>query len=159
MPVPDRETPVDWVSGASMLLRRTMLEQIGLLDEAFFTYFEDVDLCQRAHYFCWEVWYVPASRVIHLEGASSGIGSKIAKRRPQFWFEARRRYFLKHKGKWATACIDAVYLAAFTIWRLRRLIQRKPDTDPPCMLVDFLRGSVLRKGFVLPVVVAPNGSR
>lgn len=156
MPPPPHDTPVDWVSGASMILRRTMLEQIGLLDEGFFTYFEDVDLCRRAHRGGWGVWYVPASRVIHLEGVSSGIGSYITKRRPPFWFAARRRYFLKHHGKWTTSLIDALYLVAFAAWRLRRWIQRKPDTDPVCMLGDFMRNSVFAKGYRLPVAVAPH---
>lgn len=156
MSPPQHEAAVDWVSGASMMLRREMLAQIGLLDEGFFTYFEDVDLCRRAHRADWQVWYVPSSEVIHLEGASSGIGSKIAKRRPAFWFDARRRYFLKHNGKWVTAAIDTVYLVTFAIWRLRRLIQRKPDTDPAFMLKDFMRHSVWARGFELPVAVAPN---
>ncbi|AEG02588.1 glycosyltransferase family 2 protein [Methylomonas methanica] len=156
MPPPSHETQVDWVSGASMMLRRKMLEQIGLLDEGFFTYFEDVDLCRRAHRSGWGVWYVPASQVIHLEGASSGISSHIAKRRPSFWFAARRRYFLKHHGKWTASLVDALFLVAFATWRLRRRIQRKPETDPVCMLGDFMRNSVFAKGYRLPVVVAPH---
>ncbi len=159
MSPPDQSTSVDWVSGASMILRTEMLKQTGLLDEDYFTYFEDVDLCKRAHDAGWGVWYVPQSKVIHLEGASSGIGSQIVKRRPQFWFQARRRYYLKHKGKLGSACIDAAYILAFSLWRLRRLIQRKPDLDPPCMLIDFLRNSVYREGFQLPEVIAPSAKR
>ena len=120
-----------------MILRRQMLEQIGLLDEGFFTYFEDMDLCQRAHQASWEVWYVPQSRVIHLEGASSGIVKRVVKRRPTFWFQARRRYFLKHSGRFRSACIDAAYIAGFSLWRLRRLLQGKPDNDPPAYAHGF----------------------
>jgi len=156
MPPPQHETQVDWVSGASMILRRQMLDQIGLLDEGFFTYFEDMDFCQRAHYAGWEVWYVPQSRVIHLEGASSGIVRHIVKRRPRFWFQARRRYFLKHEGRFRAACIDAAYVVGFSFWRLRRLLQNKPDIDPPQMLPDFIRNSVIFAGFKLPTVQAPS---
>ena len=50
-----------------------MLEQIGLLDEGLYTYFDDVDICLRARRAGWETWYVPASKITHLEGASTGI--------------------------------------------------------------------------------------
>ena len=45
-----------------------MLEQIGLLDEGLYTYFDDSDICLRAARAGWETWYVPESRIIHLEG-------------------------------------------------------------------------------------------
>ena len=149
---PGKATSVDWVSGASMILRRKMLEQIGLLDEDYFTYFEDVDLCKRAHQEDWGVWYVPQSQVIHLEGASSGISKKTIKRRPQFWFQARRRFYIKHEGKFRSLCIDAAFIFGFLLWRLRRLLQGKPDNDPPKMLIDFIRNSSFFNGFKLPKV-------
>jgi len=156
MPPPETETAVDWVSGASMILRRETLEQVGLLDEAYFTYFEDMDLCQRVHQAGWGVWYVPQSKVIHLEGASSGIGHQIVKRRPQFWFQARRRYYLKHLGKFRTALIDACFITGFSLWRIRRFLQAKVDVDPPYMLLDFIRNSVFIEGFSVPMVQAPT---
>lgn len=156
MPTPKEETQVDWVAGASMILRRQMLEQIGLLDEGFFTYFEDMDLCKRAHQNGWEVWYVPQSRVIHLEGASSGIVRTVIKRRPSFWFQARRRYYLKHAGEFRSGCIDAAYILGFSLWRLRRFIQQRPDNDPPQMLLDFIRHSVFLKGFQVKDVQKPS---
>ena len=77
IPTPRVAARVDWVSGASMILRRTMLEQIGLLDDGLYTYCDDADICLRARRAGWETWYVPESRVIHLEGASTGIASHI----------------------------------------------------------------------------------
>lgn len=152
MPPPEVETPVDWVSGACMILRSKMLDQIGLLDEGYFTYFEDMDLCQRAHHSGLEVWYIPQSQVVHLEGASSGIAKHIVKRRPTYWFQARRRYYLKHAGRFRAVCIDTAYIVGFSIWRFRRFLQGKSDNDPPLMLWDFIRNSVLLKGFKLPKV-------
>ena len=89
-----------WVSGASMILRRTMLEQIGLLDEGLYTYCDDVDICLRARRAGWETWYVPESRVVHLAGASTGIASHTKRpvRRPPYWYQAHHRYFLKNYG-------------------------------------------------------------
>ncbi len=90
--------PAEWVSGACIMLRRSMLDQIGLLDEGLYTYFDDIDICLRARRAGWETWYVPESRIIHLEGSSTGVTSQAKKRRPAYWFQARRRYFLKNYG-------------------------------------------------------------
>jgi GT2 family glycosyltransferase len=155
MPTPPAARAVDWVSGASMILRRTMLDEIGLLDEGLFTYFDDIDLCLRARRAGWESWYVPESRVVHLEGASSGISDREPKRRPDYWFAARRRFFLKHRGRLYAALADSAFIAGFASWRLRRWLQRKPDTDPPHMLADAIRHSVFRAGFAVKEVRDP----
>jgi N-acetylglucosaminyl-diphospho-decaprenol L-rhamnosyltransferase len=62
---------VDWLSGACLLLRRKALDAVGLLDERFFMYFEDTDLCRRLHRAGWAVRYVPRIHVVHHVGQSS----------------------------------------------------------------------------------------
>jgi N-acetylglucosaminyl-diphospho-decaprenol L-rhamnosyltransferase len=156
--VPKLQEPrlVDWVAGASMILRRTMLAQIGLLDEGLYTYFDDPDICLRAARAGWETWFVPQSRVTHLEGATTGVGGRgVERRRPPYWFQARRRYFVKNYGPWYAALVDAVFILGFAAWRLRRRLQRKPDTDPPRMLIDSIRHSVFCAGPGVPVVENP----
>jgi N-acetylglucosaminyl-diphospho-decaprenol L-rhamnosyltransferase len=140
-PAPAGETRADWVAGASLFIRRAVLETIDLLDEQFFMYFEDVDLCRRVRRAGWEVWYVPASRVVHLVGQSSGVtdGRDAPLRRPGYWFDARRHYFLKHHGWAYSALADAAWLLGFGAWRARRRLQHKPDRDPPQLWHDFLR--------------------
>jgi N-acetylglucosaminyl-diphospho-decaprenol L-rhamnosyltransferase len=145
----------DWVSGAGMIIRREVFDAIGLLDEGFFAYFEDMDFCLNAKRAGWPSWYVPESRVIHLEGAASGIGSESIKRRPKYWFKARHRFFLKNYGPIYTALADAAFIVGFSLWRLRRWIQRKPDTDPPHLLLDSIRGSVFLSGFKVKDVENP----
>ena len=66
----DQVSPVDWVSGCCMLLRRAMLDRIGLLDEGYPLFFEDVDLCFRAHQAGWQVIYHPVMEVAHYVGAT-----------------------------------------------------------------------------------------
>ena len=145
-----------WVSGASLILRRAVLEQVGLLDEGLYTYFDDCDICLRAARAGWETWYVPESRVIHLGGATTGLsGKRAAKRIPAYWHQARRRYFLKNHGAWYTAMADAAFILGYAAWRLRRRIQRKPDTDPPHLLIDSIRHSVFCAGLKVPVVENP----
>jgi GT2 family glycosyltransferase len=156
-PTPAEACPVQWVSGASMILRRTMLDQIGLLDEGLYTYCDDPDICLRARRAGWETWYVPESRVIHLEGASTGITSRVKEldRRAPYWYQARRRYFLKNHGALYAAVTDAAFIAGFAIWRVRRWLQRKPDPDPPYMLIDSIRHSVFCTGFKVKTVENP----
>lgn len=62
---------VDWVSGCSMVIKTELVKQIGALDEQFFMYCEDVDICKRAWDAGWEVWYCPRAVVTHKIGASS----------------------------------------------------------------------------------------
>jgi N-acetylglucosaminyl-diphospho-decaprenol L-rhamnosyltransferase len=155
-PKSDHPCRVDWLAGASMILRRTMLDEIGLLDEGLYTYFDDSDICLRAARAGWETWFVPESRITHLEGASTGVATgRIERRRPAYWFQARRRFYLKNYGAWHTVLIDAAFIVGFAAWRLRRWIQRKPDTDPPHMLADSIRHSVFCAGFKVPVAENP----
>jgi len=62
---------VDWVSGSCLLARKKMLERIGLLDESYFIYVEDVDLCYRAHKAGWKIFYLPEVTFVHQVGQST----------------------------------------------------------------------------------------
>lgn len=137
----------DWVAGASLMIRRSVIEDIGLLDEGFFLYFEEVDYCRRARAAGWECWYVPQSRVVHLVGQASGVtdNRQPPRRVPDYWFESRRRYFRRHHGVVYARAADCAWAAGFALWRLRRRLQRKPDGDPPRLLGDFVRHA-LRSG-------------
>ncbi|HEY9828246.1 MAG TPA: glycosyltransferase family 2 protein [Stenomitos sp.] len=148
LPITDEPCAADWLAGASLMLRRTMLEKVGLFDEKYFLYFEEVDFCRRAMQAGWGCWYVPQSRVIHWVGQSSGVTDtkRPPQRRPQYWFESRRRYFLKFHGWVYTALTDLLWMLGFGLWRSRRPLQRKPDPDPPYFLQDFFLNSVWVKG-------------
>ena len=67
----DRPQPVDWVSGACLVVRREVLEEVGGLDERYFLYWEDADLCWRARQRGWQVVYEPRVSAMHLIGESS----------------------------------------------------------------------------------------
>jgi N-acetylglucosaminyl-diphospho-decaprenol L-rhamnosyltransferase len=157
IPTPKNVTSVGWVSGASLILRRTMLEQIGLLDEGLYTYCDDIDICLRARRAGWETWYVPDSRVIHLAGASTGITSHIKRpaRRPPYWYQAHHRYFLKNYGALYTALVQAAFIMGYAIGRVRRRIQGKLDNNPPYTLIDSIRYSVFCTGPKVRMVENP----
>ena len=98
---------------------------------------------------------MPGSVVVHLEGASTGVTARIMKRRPPYWFQARRRFYLRNYGAFYTAMVDAATIIGLALWRLRRLIQRKPDRDPPHLLMDLIRNSVFCTGFAVRTVDNP----
>src|SRR5262249_53894878 len=89
----------------------------------------------------WPCWYAPRSRVVHLVGQSSGVTDTRAprRRRPSYWFRSRRRYFITHLGRSRTILADLAWSGAFALYQLRRIVQRKPDTDPERPLRYFLR--------------------
>jgi N-acetylglucosaminyl-diphospho-decaprenol L-rhamnosyltransferase len=136
---------VDWLPGASMMVKREVFESVGLMDEQYFLYFEETDYCLQAQQAGWECWYVPASRVMHIAGQSTGVtGTQAGMRRlPAYWFDSRRRYFVKNHGRLYAALADIVWIVGFSIWRVRRRIQRKPDMDPPQMLKDMIQHSAV----------------
>jgi len=153
-PVRDQPFETDWVSGASMIIRREVLQQIGLLDEGYYTYFDDIDICFNAGKAGWKTWYVPASRVVHLVGQSTGIKGQNRKRQPSYLLEARRRYFLKNHGPLYAALADAALISGLALWRLRVLLG-KPHSTPSHVLRDTIRHSVFMKGFRLHDVQNP----
>jgi N-acetylglucosaminyl-diphospho-decaprenol L-rhamnosyltransferase len=148
LPIPEQPGPVDWVAGASMIIRDRVFDAVGLMDEHYFMYFEEVDFILRAKRAGWPCWYVPASRVVHLVGKSSGVTdpAKFRNRRPEYWFESRRRYYLNNLGAVGAGLADLAFTAGHISWRARRLLQRKPHVTPEYFLRDFVRHSVFARG-------------
>lgn len=145
----------DWVSGAGMMIRSVVFENIGLLDESYFMYYEETDFCLNAKRAGWECWYVPNSKIIHYVGQSSGINSAgMTKRMPDYWFDSRRRYFLKNYGVMHAVLADFCWLVGFSSWKLRNMIQRKPDNNPPHLLRDTFLNTVFVKG----ITIAPTNN-
>lgn len=67
----DEISPVEAISGSFMMVRREVVEQVGLLDEQFFLYGEDLDWCYRVIQAGWQIYYVPTTQIIHFKGESS----------------------------------------------------------------------------------------
>jgi N-acetylglucosaminyl-diphospho-decaprenol L-rhamnosyltransferase len=144
---PPSEEPAkcDWVAGASMIVRREVFEKIGLLDDRYFMYYEETDFCLRAARAGWPTWYVPASKIIHLVGSASGVtgASRVAKRRPRYWFDSRHRYFRQNYGAAKTLAADGLWACGFAVHSVLRRLRGKPRTDPPWLLWDFCRYNLM----------------
>lgn len=134
-PIPAETTRVDWLAGASLMMRQKVLDQIGLFDETFFLYFEETDLCRRAVLAGWPTDYVLASQVTHIGSVSTGM--KSWSRIPGFWLDSRWHYFTKNHGTAYAVAATLAALSAGALWRLRLLIQDKDRGDPPRYLRDM----------------------
>lgn len=99
--------PVDQVMGAAFMIRRSVLDAIGLLDERFFIWFEEVDFCKRAVDAGFQVWYTPDASIIHHGGESFGQVFGPAKQR--MFNDSMRKYFAKHYGPLAAVGLRAVH--------------------------------------------------
>lgn len=135
-PLPTTTTRVDWLAGASLMMRQKVLDQIGLFDETFFLYYEETDLCRRAAKAGWPTDYVVESRVAHIGSVSTGM--KTWQRIPGFWLDSRLHYFVKNHGRAYAFATTLATLTAGLLWRARLLIQRKDRGDPPRYLRDLV---------------------
>lgn len=132
LPVPEVTRAVDWLAGASLMIRCEVLDAIGLFDEAFFLYFEETDLCRRARAAGWATHYVRESAVTHIGSVSTGM--KAWDRVPDYWFASRWHYFAKNHGRAYAAAATLAHLAGGLIHRARALLQRRDRGDPPGFL-------------------------
>lgn len=139
-PIPDRTGRVDWLAGASLMMRMDVLDRIGLFDETFFLYFEETELCRRAARAGWPTDYVLESRVAHIGSASTGM--KDWTRIPEFWLDSRLHYFVTSHGRAYAVAATLAHLAGGALWRARLLIQPRDRVDPPGYLRDMVAHGV-----------------
>ena len=136
---------VDFVPGAAMLVRRKVFEDIGLLPEEWFLYFEETDFCLKLWRAGWTNWYVPESHVMHEAGQSTGLTGKrgVDTPRPRYWYESRRRYFAKNHGVPYAAALDGVVVVASALHGVYRRMRGKASRPEPFLVADLLRSSVI----------------
>jgi GT2 family glycosyltransferase len=97
------EQDVDQLMGAALFVRHRVFESIGLLDERFFIWFEEVDFCKRAKGAGWGVVYLPGASVIHHGGKSFAQALTFKKQR--YFSASMLKYFMKHRGVWTIAIL------------------------------------------------------
>jgi GT2 family glycosyltransferase len=101
-----RETDVDWVDGCCLLIRRSVIDRIGPLDEQYFLYAEELDWCRSATKAGWRIVTCPEAQMAHLRGQSS---DQVKASALAMLIETRLRYYRKHDGFVAASMVAAVY--------------------------------------------------
>ncbi|MEA2102087.1 MAG: lipopolysaccharide kinase InaA family protein [Thermodesulfobacteriota bacterium] len=107
-----RPVEVPMVIGACMMIKRQVIEAIGALDEGFFFYLEETDLCKRARDHGFEVWHLPGLEITHYQGLSAkktDLKRKIAFQTSMYTF------FMRHKGVFPTICLYLLTLLKLLI--------------------------------------------
>lgn len=117
----EKEQDVDQLMGAALFVRRKVFEGIGLLDERFFIWFEEVDFCKRAKQAGWGVVYLPTASVIHHGGKSFAQAMTLRKQR--YFSSSMGKYFRKHRGAWTMLVLAVPMLiglgaaATLSVWK------------------------------------------
>jgi len=124
--------PVDAVNGAFMLIRRAALDEVGIFDEGYWMYMEDLDLCYRFAEAGWVTWYEPSATVVHVKAGSSG---PVRSPRLNYAFHyGMFRFYRKHyaatKGAFVTAIVYGG-IAAKLLASVARNAIRRPTRDQP----------------------------
>lgn len=110
----EKSQEVDVLMGACLILRCEALEQVGFLDEDYYIYSEEVDLCYRLQQAGWRLYWVPKAQVIHYGGQST---QQVAQEMFLRLYQGKILYFRKHYGRLAVQ-IYKVILYAASLWRL-----------------------------------------
>ena len=115
-----------WMPFACIAFRREILDLVGMLDDGYFMYFEDVDYCLRVREAGFKLLYWPRSRIVHLVGKSSNVTAVEAaqKRAPRYYYEARTRFYAKHFGLSGLLLANTAWLLGRSVWQSRQLVQK-----------------------------------
>jgi N-acetylglucosaminyl-diphospho-decaprenol L-rhamnosyltransferase len=123
----DKPRPVDVLQGASLLLRKSVLDQIGFMDGDYFMYSEEVDLCRRIQRAGWRLYWVPQSQVVHYGGQST---KQMAGEMFLQLYLGKLKYFRKHNGRSAGHIYKIILLKAALIrLALTPLLFFKPSEE------------------------------
>ncbi len=143
---PADQTPIEWISFACVMIRREVFETVGMMDEDYFMYFEDVDYCRRAREQGWKIAWEPAARVVHLRGGTTPetFEEKEQRRRPRYYYASRSRYLTKYYGRGGPCTANLLWWAGRSVSLLREFGGRESrhiaEREPFDIWIDCFRG-------------------
>jgi N-acetylglucosaminyl-diphospho-decaprenol L-rhamnosyltransferase len=122
--VPTTSFEPDWVGFCAVVVRREVIGRVGLLDERYFMYYEDIDYCMRVRRAGFTIRYCPEASVVHLRGGSSGITSTagVKKRAARYLYESRARFFATHYGIPGLLTANLAFGAGYVLSRARGVL-------------------------------------
>jgi hypothetical protein len=119
--------PVDAVNGAFMLMRRAALDQVGLFDEGYWMYMEDLDLCYRFARAGWVTWYEPGVTVIHVKAGTSGRDRAWPLNRAFHYgmYRFYRTHYAPQRGALENAIVETGIAAKLLVSATRSAVRRR----------------------------------
>jgi GT2 family glycosyltransferase len=122
-----------------MLLRGELVRRIGLLDEEFFFYGEDIEICHRIWRAGYRVHYDPGASITHLGGGSSDPSRLAVEQRSLHRWQARYLVQRKCYGAWAAWLLRTIDITAYSLRRLRLAIGGQRRSERYRLVCDVLR--------------------
>ncbi len=116
----DTEQEVDWLVGACLCIRASATAEVGLFDERFFLYSEELDWCRRFRQAGWQIVYVPSAEVMHQEGASTGLD--LANRDRQFQ-SSKMHYVAKWHGAGVARALRAYLVLEYGVRGVEEMVK------------------------------------
>jgi N-acetylglucosaminyl-diphospho-decaprenol L-rhamnosyltransferase len=156
---------VDWATGASVMFRTDALKEVGLFDEGFFLYHEEIELMWRLRRAGWKIGFEPKSRVRHVGGGSTGVHSRktsepVEPRKPRYWYRSRARFFALTRGTTAAIFAYLLWFAGHAIWAVRRGVGLARGAKPfSHQIRDHFRYAFPRRSDRIPAVRAWGDAR
>ncbi|MCP4005277.1 MAG: glycosyltransferase family 2 protein [bacterium] len=111
----DDARPVDWVCGASLMIRRELLDSVGGIDPYFFLTYDEVDWCHRIQDAGHEIWYTPDTEITHLVGQSDPQSNPNPDSKIKYMTverNSRVHYFIRHHGRFYATLVEALHIAS-----------------------------------------------
>ncbi|HEY3277434.1 MAG TPA: glycosyltransferase family 2 protein [Syntrophorhabdaceae bacterium] len=146
------ELDVDWICGADLLVRRSILPVTGLLNEGIFMYAEDVEWGCRIRSFGYRICYLPRLKIVHLQGGSADRG--VEERISPVWLENLRRLYRTYHGGHTAFLFDVIlawgYLGRFLLYRLHNLRQGRDMSRRKARMMGAYAGYLLTHMFRHP---------
>jgi len=145
VPTGDSIVRPEWTSFACVLIRDELFQQIGLMDEGFFMYYEDVEFCHRTRKAKWDIVHTPQAEIVHLHGKSSGLEEKVElkKRLPKYYYAARARCFYLLYGRAGLILANLLWSLGRAGSKLRETLERRhthvPDDQWRDIWINWLR--------------------
>lgn len=127
----------DWISFACVMLRKEVINDIGLMDENYFMYREDNDYCRRAKNKNWQITYCPLARVVHL---NQGFSHQRIQRMPDFYHRSRSYYFIKFYGRIGLLLANICWWLGRLFSKIREILSSKKSNVHHKTYMDIWKG-------------------
>lgn len=141
LPADQPDGAVDWVSGAAVMMRLSVLRDLGGFDPDFFLYHEEVELMFRMRRAGHRILHVPAARIRHVEGAATDVKSSPSRpgRRPAYWYDSWRHYQIKTRGRRGAVAAGLAWMAGAALNAPIARVRGRPIKAPQGFFGDFTR--------------------
>ena len=127
----------EWISFSCVMIRREVFDQVGLMDEGYFMYYEDMDYSRMARKKGWDILYYSDAAVVHL---NKGHSNNKLHRYPGYVYRSRSRYFIKFYGRVGLLLANLFWIKGWVIARIRNIFRRDKKPSRPNAFGDIWKG-------------------